>query len=62
MAHERPEAQPAGDHGLTAMIRTAGTSRMGVSLAFATALFLLLAAACSASGKPAVPHLSLIHI
>ena len=58
MAHERPEAQPAGDHGLTAMIRTAGTSRMGVSLAFATALFLLLAAACSASGKPAVPHRS----
>ena len=40
------------------MIRTAGTSRMAVSLAFATALFLLLATACSAGGEPAAPHRS----
>jgi hypothetical protein len=31
---------------------------MAVSLAFETALFLLLATACSPSGKPAAPHRS----
>jgi hypothetical protein len=31
---------------------------MAVSLAFATALFLLLATACRPSGKPAAPHQS----
>ena len=31
---------------------------MAVSSAFATALFLLLATACSPSGKPAAPHRS----
>jgi hypothetical protein len=40
------------------MIRTTEASRMAVSLAFATALFLLLATACRPSGKPAAPHRS----
>ena len=53
------ETQPAKrDHGLTAMIRTTEASRMAVSLAFATTRFLLLATACSPSGKPAAPHRS----
>src|SRR5215469_9173968 len=54
MAHGRP-ADPTGeqDRGLTAMIRMTEASRMVVSLAFVTALFVLLPTVRSSSGKPA---------